>query len=89
MNASASLPPREDAPDAPSKTKRKRDMHALQDLGVELVALGDERSTLVLDLTHRGCLAIVALRRVGARLVMLLHAVLAVVGVDFRHVVTP
>ena len=43
MNASASLPPREDAPDAPSKTKRKRDMHALQDLGVELVALDAKR----------------------------------------------
>jgi len=43
MNASASLPPREIAPDALSKTKRKRDMHALQDLGAELVALDAKR----------------------------------------------
>jgi len=52
MNASASLPPREDAPDAPSKTKRKRDMHALQDLGVELVAL-DAQRLAKLDLPER------------------------------------
>ena len=35
MNASASIPPSDVTPDAPSKTKRKRDMHALQDLGAE------------------------------------------------------
>ena len=52
MNASASLPPREIAPDAPSKTKRKRDMHALQDLGAELVAL-DAKRLASLDLPER------------------------------------
>lgn len=52
MNASASLPPREVAPDALSKTKRKRDMHALQDLGAELVAL-DAKRLASLDLPER------------------------------------
>jgi ribosome-associated protein len=52
MNASASLPPREFAPDAPSKTKRKRDMHALQDLGAELVAL-DAKRLASLELPER------------------------------------
>ena len=52
MNGSASLPPREVAPDAPSKTKRKREMHALQDLGAELVALEPKRLAS-LDLPER------------------------------------
>ncbi|HKU87070.1 MAG TPA: ribosome biogenesis factor YjgA [Casimicrobiaceae bacterium] len=52
MNASSSLPPREFAPDAPSKSKRKRDMHALQDLGAELVAL-DAKRLASLDLPER------------------------------------
>jgi ribosome-associated protein len=32
-----------DAPEGPSKTRRKKDMHALQDLGTQLVALSPER----------------------------------------------
>jgi ribosome-associated protein len=52
MSASASLPPNDVAPGVPSKTKRKRDMHALQDLGAELVAL-DAKRLATLDLPER------------------------------------
>ena len=38
-----SLPPRDDWYDAPSKTRRKQEMHELQDLGVALVALDPGR----------------------------------------------
>ena len=42
-------PDRVDARDAPSKTRRKHDMHALQALGVALVALDPKRlATLAL-----------------------------------------
>lgn len=48
----ATSPPHENASEAPSKTKRKRDMHALQDLGVALVAL-DPKRLASLDLPER------------------------------------
>lgn len=34
---------RDESPERPSKSRRKRDMHALQEMGTELVALSPER----------------------------------------------
>jgi len=47
-----SLPPRDDLDDAPSKTRRKQEMHELQDLGVALVAL-DPKRLATLDLPEK------------------------------------
>ena len=47
-----SLPPRDDLYDAPSKTRRKQEMHELQDLGVALVAL-DPRRLATLQLPEK------------------------------------
>jgi ribosome-associated protein len=52
MTAPVSLPSSDFTPDTPSKTKRKREMHALQDLGAELVAL-DAKRLASLDLPER------------------------------------
>jgi ribosome-associated protein len=52
MNTSELLPPGDDGLSAPSKTKRKHEMQALQDLGVELVAL-DPKRLASLDLPER------------------------------------
>jgi ribosome-associated protein len=52
MNASELLPPGDDELSAPSKTKRKHEMQALQDLGVELVSL-DAKRLASLDLPER------------------------------------
>lgn len=41
--ANPNSPPAPDLDEAPSKSQRKRDMHALQELGEALVALNDER----------------------------------------------
>ena len=49
--------------DAPSKTRRKQQMHELQDLGSELVALGDEQLD-ALDLPERLRDAVVEARRI-------------------------
>ncbi|HEX6137630.1 MAG TPA: ribosome biogenesis factor YjgA [Casimicrobiaceae bacterium] len=45
-------PPPDGLRDAPSKTRRKNDMHALQELGVALVAL-DPKRLATLDLPER------------------------------------
>jgi ribosome-associated protein len=46
------LPLRDDLDDAPSKTRRKQEMHSLQDLGVALVAL-DAKRLATLDLPEK------------------------------------
>ena len=52
MSRPQSLPPRDDLYDAPSKTRRKQEMHELQDLGVALVAL-DPRRLATLQLPEK------------------------------------
>jgi ribosome-associated protein len=52
MSRPESLPPRDDLYDAPSKTRRKQEMHELQDLGVALVAL-DPRRLATLQLPEK------------------------------------
>jgi ribosome-associated protein len=52
MNSDDAPPRDADAPPPPSKTKRKQQMHALQDIGVALVAL-DARRLALLDLPER------------------------------------
>ncbi len=51
---------------APSKSQRKRDMHALQALGAQLAGLGQERLAAI-DLPERLREAIAALPGIGAR----------------------
>ena len=53
-------------PDAPSKSQRKRDMHALQALGERLVELPETR-VAALDLPAELAEAIALARRIGAR----------------------
>ena len=48
---------------APSKTQRKKDVHALQDLGAELVALNDERLAAI-ELPERLRDAVLEARRI-------------------------
>ncbi|MEO9136339.1 MAG: ribosome biogenesis factor YjgA [Casimicrobiaceae bacterium] len=55
--------PRDDLPEAPSKTRRKHEMHELQDLGVALVAL-DPRRLAALDLPEKLVDAIVLARTI-------------------------
>jgi ribosome-associated protein len=62
MNADLA-PPDDDALSAPSKTKRKHEMQALQDLGIELVAL-DAKRLAALDLPERLVDAIVLARSI-------------------------
>ena len=50
----------------PSKSQRKKEVHALQDLGVELVALSDERLA-ALELPERLRDAVMEARRITAR----------------------
>lgn len=52
MNLSDAPPQRDDVVAPPSKTRRKHEMHALQDLGVALVAL-DPKRLATLDLPER------------------------------------
>ena len=52
MNPHDATPPGDDTLTSPSKTKRKQQMHALQDLGVALVAL-DAKRLVSLDLPER------------------------------------
>ena len=49
-----------------SKSQRKKEVHALQDLGVELVALSDERLA-ALELPERLRDAVLEARRITAR----------------------
>ena len=64
MPRPSALPlPRDAPPEAPSKTRRKNEMHALQDLGVALVAL-DPRRLATLDLPERLADAIALARTV-------------------------
>ena len=50
----------------PSKSQRKKEVHALQDLGVELVALSDERLA-ALELPERLRDAVLEARHITAR----------------------
>ena len=50
----------------PSKTQRKKEVHALQDLGVELVELSDERLAAI-ELPESLRDAVEAARRITAR----------------------
>jgi ribosome-associated protein len=61
--------PTADAPRTPSKTQRKRDAHALQALGVQLVALSAAHlARLALpELLHEAVLAAQRMRSHGAR----------------------
>src|SRR4029453_16677580 len=58
--------PTADAPLTPSKTQRKRDAHALQALGVQLVALSAAQLTRI-DLPEALHEAVVAAQRIRAR----------------------
>ena len=49
----------------PSKTQRKKDVHALRDLGAELVDLSDDRLA-VIELPERLLDAVIAARRITA-----------------------
>ncbi len=55
----------DDGPERPSKTQRKKEMHALQDLGARLVALNAEQLRR-LDLPERLLEAIMAAQRITA-----------------------
>jgi ribosome-associated protein len=65
MNRSDAPPPTDASDLAPSKTKRKQAMHALQDLGIQLVAL-DAKRLATLDLPEK-LLDAIALARSATR----------------------